>query len=209
MFAVASDRGLLLDTWAGRTALAAQQRIGWALASMRDRVFGEYRIRSAGRDAKTGNAAYRLEKNHLGSRKTPETPKTPATNPQYLAAEGLTASGVLAVDASETPKTPPGAAKTPPFARCFEDKTPDRREAESPHGARPSGTGGGVSGVSGVFSRPPALQPKEILPKPRQCPFCGGGTEVFVFTVNGWWQCSVCHPPAPEEVVVLAQAAEE
>lgn len=61
IFLVAKERRLLLDLWGGRTDLGAQQRIGRTLASLRDRVFGRFRIRSAGRDSVTGNAAYRLE----------------------------------------------------------------------------------------------------------------------------------------------------
>lgn len=77
IFKVAKERGLLLDLWGGRRDLAAQQRIGHALASMRDRVFGGYRIRSAGRDSRTNNVAYRLENMPAADTQTPETPETP------------------------------------------------------------------------------------------------------------------------------------
>jgi hypothetical protein len=48
----------LLDLWAGRSALAAQQRVGHALKARRDRVYGAYQIRHGGQDSITGNAVY-------------------------------------------------------------------------------------------------------------------------------------------------------
>ena len=59
---LARERSLLLDIWGGRVPLGAQQRFGRALVRRRDRVFGDYRLRSAGRDSDTGNAAYLLER---------------------------------------------------------------------------------------------------------------------------------------------------
>jgi hypothetical protein len=50
VFEVAKKRGLLLHVWAGRSDLGAQQRFGHALPSVRDRVFGRFTVRSAGRD---------------------------------------------------------------------------------------------------------------------------------------------------------------
>ena len=50
------------------------QRLGHALSQKRDRVFGDFRIRNAGKDSVTRNSAYRLEE--VGKR-TPETPGTP------------------------------------------------------------------------------------------------------------------------------------
>jgi len=103
VFAIAKERSLLLDLWGGRSALGAQQRIGHALARMRDRVVSGYRIRATGRHPETGSAAYNLEparaRNETGGRlKTMEIPETPNR----------------------------------------------------------TGTNGGVSGVFGVFHRPPA-----------------------------------------------------
>ena len=63
---VAKKHNLLLDVWAGRSALGAQQRIGHALASRIDRIFGRWAIRSAGRHSRTKNAAYRTESAHQG-----------------------------------------------------------------------------------------------------------------------------------------------
>jgi hypothetical protein len=80
VFAVAQAHGLLLSVWGGRTPLAAQQRFGHALGGMRDRVFGRFRLRSAGRDTQTRNAAYRLEPMGDGA-KTPKTPETPGCPP--------------------------------------------------------------------------------------------------------------------------------
>jgi len=75
LVALLHERELLLDIWAGRGALGGQQRLGHALGRRRDRVFGDYTIRDAGRDSATGSAAYRLE--HREERKTTETPETP------------------------------------------------------------------------------------------------------------------------------------
>lgn len=58
---VAKNQNLLIDVLAGRSALAAQQRIGHALSSRRDRIFGRWKIRRAGRSSQTKNVAYRLE----------------------------------------------------------------------------------------------------------------------------------------------------
>jgi hypothetical protein len=75
VFEIAKAYGLLLSMWGGRRELAAQQRFGHALNSVRDRMFGDYRVRSAGRDSQTKNAAYRLEPR--GTHQTPETPQLP------------------------------------------------------------------------------------------------------------------------------------
>jgi len=93
---------LLLDLWVGRSDLAAQQRLGHAISGNRDRVFGSYRIRLGGKDADTGNTAYRLEQIAASfgpSRKTLETPETPttcsATVPQSANGTGVSSvSGV-------------------------------------------------------------------------------------------------------------------
>ena len=61
LFQLAVDMELLIDLRAGRSALAAQQRMGRALANQRDRVFGGWTIRYGGRDGVTRNATYRLE----------------------------------------------------------------------------------------------------------------------------------------------------
>lgn len=82
------DKELLLDLWAGRSQLGAQQRLGRALSARRDRVherpawdFGpeeRYRIRSAGRDGSANSNSFRLER--LAPRvadKTQETRRDP------------------------------------------------------------------------------------------------------------------------------------
>ena len=70
----------MLDLWGGRSALAAQQRLGHALSARRDRMYSEYRIYTSGRDAHTGNSAYRVERvaKRVATRSnaTPETPET-------------------------------------------------------------------------------------------------------------------------------------
>lgn len=47
----------------------------------------------------------------------------------------------------------------------------------------------------------PDWESVEVLPRPRECPFCGGGREVFFYTVHGWWQCRRCHPPVSGEEI--------
>ena len=77
LFEVLKERRLLLDIFVGRSTLSAQQRLGHALANRRDRIFGTWRIRLAGR-AGNGSAAYRLEENsrRTATSKTMKTPKT-------------------------------------------------------------------------------------------------------------------------------------
>lgn len=58
---LATEEELLLGVRAGKSALAAQQRMGHALSDRRDRVFGQWAIRSAGRDGVTRNRAYALD----------------------------------------------------------------------------------------------------------------------------------------------------
>ncbi len=92
LFEVAKERSLLLTLWGGRSTLAAQQRLGHALADRRDRLFRRFYIRSAER-ALTGNNAYRLEPHQGSADKTPQTPKTlttcSATAPQSSNGTGV------------------------------------------------------------------------------------------------------------------------
>ena len=78
LFELLKERRLLLDVLAGRSALAAQQRLGHALANRRHRIFGTWRIRSAGRSSETGSTTYRLEETSRrgGASKTPKTTET-------------------------------------------------------------------------------------------------------------------------------------
>lgn len=150
VFEVAKERGLLLGLWGGRSALSAQQRIGRALAAMRDRVFGQFRIRSAGRDGHTNSAAYRLEENlGRGNLQTPETPETQRHGERSLSPQGFPAMvGVRGFEIK--PRQNPGAKPRNP------DKTPTTVTPKNPHGARISETGTGVSVVSGVLKQPAA-----------------------------------------------------
>lgn len=149
VFAVAKERGLLLDLWGGRKDLAAQQRLGRALASMRDRVYGPYRIRSAGRDAATRNQAYRLEptapSNEQGAHKTPETPGSPLMGPQSRVVHGFLDSAPAGVFGKNTRETPANTRQTPAAG-----------EPGKPLQASVSGHRQGVSGVSGVSGLPRA-----------------------------------------------------
>jgi hypothetical protein len=112
VFEVAQAHGLLLNVWGGRTTLAAQQPFGHALAGMRDRVFGRFRLRSAGRDTQPRNAAYRLEPIKDGT-KTPKTPETPQgdVSPRPTPGNASPDEGGVLVGAS--PKTPPSDGCVP------------------------------------------------------------------------------------------------
>jgi hypothetical protein len=106
VFEVAKAHSLLLSAWGGRKDLAAQQRLGYALAAMRDRVFGRFRIRSSGRDSQTVNAAYRVELIRDG-RKTPETPETPFNHVRTQAVQdgsGGRSAGALTDDTTKAPE---------------------------------------------------------------------------------------------------------
>ena len=58
---LAAEQDLLVEVRAGRSQLAAQQRMGRALAKRRDRVFGEWTIRSVGKQRYSHAPQYRLE----------------------------------------------------------------------------------------------------------------------------------------------------
>jgi hypothetical protein len=105
VFEVAKAHGLLLSVWGGRTDLAAQQRFGHALAAIRDRVFEALRVRSAGRDSRTGNAAYRLEAIR-DKGKTLETPETHIAHVETQAVPGGSGRGEAGVFGDDAPKTP-------------------------------------------------------------------------------------------------------
>jgi putative DNA primase/helicase len=140
VFEVAKVNSLLLSVWGGRTALAAQQRFGHALAAMRDRVFGSLRVRSAGRDGQTGNAAYRIELVRDGG-KTPESPETPLNHVRTQAAQGGSGGGSAGGLGADTTKTPGdvGCVTEPPAGS-------DQYIA---HESKAYGVSG-VSGVSGA-----------------------------------------------------------
>jgi hypothetical protein len=130
VFEVAKPRGLLLSVWAGRKDLGAQQRFGHVLPSVRDRVFGHFTVRSAGRDSVTGNAAYRLE---WTPQKTPETPKTPSPDQQPDVREDMSGTALTGVSG------------------VIDGKTPPPNNSESAHASKLPDPVRGVSGVSGVF----------------------------------------------------------
>jgi putative DNA primase/helicase len=137
VFGVAQARGLLLSVWGGRTNLAAQQRFGYALAGMRDRVFGRFRVRSAGRDGQTRNAAYRIELMEEGE-KTPETPPDHVRTQAVQGGSGGGSGGVLRADTTKTPGDVGCVTKPPAESDQFDPKE-----------SRASGVSG-VSGVSGA-----------------------------------------------------------
>jgi hypothetical protein len=145
VFEVAKVHSLLLSMWGGRKDLAAQQRFGHALASMCDRVFGNFRVRSAGRDSQTGNVAYRLEPVRAG-KKTPETPETPPTQAQRLGAQGRNAlhhDGCFEGDYTETPVG----------GGCFQPSG-HNTPVDGGQMSLTESISSGVSGVSGVCMSP-------------------------------------------------------
>ena len=147
LFDILKERDLLLDLWGGRTSQGALQRIGHALSSRRDRVFGGYKILPAGKDGVTRSAAYRLER--IGN-KTTETTET----------------------TDDTLKTPLETQNRHQwFSGGFEptlpkttDKPPQNHRDENivQHGT--SSTSPVVSGISVVLDRPAAKQavPPEV-----------------------------------------------
>ena len=110
LFEVAKEYRLLLDLWTGKSQLSAMQRLGRALSQKRDRVFGGFRIRNAGKDSVTRNSAYRLE--GVGKR-TPETPGTPPEREEVpletLEREAEEAGCFI----KETPADSPNTRQTP------------------------------------------------------------------------------------------------
>ena len=102
VFDIAKSQGLLLDLWAGRSELAAQQRMGHALTRRMDRIFGKYQLYSGG-EGPTHNRSYRLARAG-GGNKTPQTPQTPQAEHETSDFEG----GVLKdADSKTPPETPP------------------------------------------------------------------------------------------------------
>ena len=76
---MASEQNLLIDIRAGRTALAAMQRIGHAVHARRDRIFSNFVIRRAGERSSTHTSEY-IIKIHTRSpypSKPPKPPKPP------------------------------------------------------------------------------------------------------------------------------------
>ena len=124
------------DYWEGKQQGSAVRRVGRAVSQRRDRVFGGYRIRLAGKTA-TGNAGYRIEPSGGDQKKTPETPKTPDEGQETL-------SGTV------NPENVSGQ-ETPGVSAVFVENTGETPEK---HRAREavSDDAEGVSGVFGVFS---------------------------------------------------------
>ena len=65
LFGLATRQQLLLEVYGGRNDRSGRTRFGLALSKMRDRVVGEFRIRSADPDSHTKTARYRLEVREL------------------------------------------------------------------------------------------------------------------------------------------------
>jgi len=133
LFDITKDRKLLLDLWGGRDALSASQRFGRGLTSRRDRVFGGFKIRNAGKDGATKSNAYRLER---GRDRTPETPQ----NPVNAVTDTQTTLGFLRGSETEIPETPSIPRQNPVSVNTVQHVTskPDT----------------GVYGVSGVSDWP-------------------------------------------------------
>jgi hypothetical protein len=145
VFDLAKAHSLLLSIWGGRKDLAAQQRLGHALSGMRDRVFGGCKVRSAGRDSQTKNAAYRLEPIEA-EKKTPETPEKPPAQAQRLGAQGRKALHHDGWFEGDSTKTPVGGGCSEPSGH----NTP----VDGGHMLLIESISSGVAGVSGVVMAP-------------------------------------------------------
>lgn len=140
---IAVERSMLVDLRAGRNALSAMQRIGHALSARRDRIFGQFRISSAGRDSVTGSQAYCLQE----IAKTPKTPESPgdlkpeargfdsgpSPNPRGANGNGPGVPGVSVV--SVVSGSPPSAASV----LASRDDEALMEEAERPEQRRRAG----------------------------------------------------------------------
>ena len=62
LFGLATRHRLLIDLWSGRDDHAARTAFGKAIARMRDRIIGEFRIRRVGEDTHAKVLTYRLER---------------------------------------------------------------------------------------------------------------------------------------------------
>ncbi|GGM02503.1 DNA-primase RepB domain-containing protein [Deinococcus aerophilus] len=127
---------LCSDYWEGRQNTSALKRVGRAVTQQRDRVFGGYRLRLAGKTA-TGNAAYRIEPSQQKQRKTPETSKTPGRPPE--------SSSESFLSPAERPDETPCVSTD--FTRSGQELSEKHRDP----GTVPDGSNG-VSGVYGVIS---------------------------------------------------------
>lgn len=139
LFDILKDHNLLLDLWGGRTNQGALQRIGHALSSRRDRVFGGYKILPAGKDGVTRSAAYRLVR--AGSKTTETNGDKPETLSETQNEHQLFISGFEEPQSKTTDEPPQN----------------HRAKNDVQHGT--SGTSQVVSGVSVVLDRP---TPKDI-----------------------------------------------
>jgi len=124
------------DYWEGKLAGSALKRIGRAATQRRDRVFGQYRLRVAGKTS-TGNIGYRVEIVGLGGEKTLETPKTLGSRTDIASQTMFSANSSL----SETLDVSPvflGHTVGTPEKHQQQNNVPDEKK--------------GVSGVFDVFS---------------------------------------------------------
>lgn len=128
ILAIAKEKNILMSLWAGRKEIAALQRMGHALQGMRGRIFGPHRVRWAGRDSTTKNAAYRLEPKGTPTRmeKRHATPHDPP-----IRGEGD----------PQTPETP----QTVESRESSQSKTPPQNTRNTPSAGGVSGHGKGVS----------------------------------------------------------------
>lgn len=139
LFDILKDRHLLLDVWGGRTQQGALQRIGHALGSRRDRVFGGYKIVSAGRDGVTRSAAYRLIRIGNKTTENPETTGQGEDRPSQILRNAKSSPGGFDDSSIKTTDKPPQN---------------HRGGTHVQHGAAAAASR--VSGVSVVLERPPS-----------------------------------------------------
>ena len=122
VFDVTREHHLLLDLWGGRSKQGALQRVGHILTTKRDRVFGSYTIRSAGRDTHVGSNAYRLERALNKTQQTQQNPQTEMRTPSGTQAEGRRFSaGFEALNLQDPPKP----AQNSQTRNAVQDATPD------------------------------------------------------------------------------------
>jgi hypothetical protein len=144
LFDILKDRHLLLDVWGGRTQQGALQRIGHALGSRRDRVFGGYKIVSAGRDGVTRSAAYRLVRVGSTTTENPETTSQGAAMPFLMLGNDESSFGGFGDEQTQTTDKPQQNHRAEKIVQYGPPPAPSR-----------------VSGISVVLERPASQEEYE------------------------------------------------
>jgi hypothetical protein len=149
LIAAARERGLLLAVWGGRSALGGLQRLGHELGKRRNRRFGNYVIRAAGRDRASGSIAYRLE----------------CVRAKALPSEDGVGAGIpgIPTNPDKPPQTPPvfrngapraGVSSPERETSAANAQTPAREDETLTRTGVPSSLEAGLAGVCGGFGVP-------------------------------------------------------